>query len=127
MVGKAADVAPEMIVHRVGGGDSANLKLSSLDRQLVPPGLSTLLGGTPQEAAQAMRRAFPGSRKWQRIAGTVGTTTAAALRQTGFEIVPDPTDRFPNHARIIHPSGLAGFTDENLAILAQVFTNSTGC
>jgi hypothetical protein len=58
---------------------------------------------------------------------TVGTSNAAQIRATGFEIVPDPTSRFPNHARLIHADGAAGFTDENLQRLAHVFRDSTGC
>jgi hypothetical protein len=54
-------------------------------------------------------------------------TTAAAIRQAGFELIPDPTARFPNHARLIHPSGVAGFTDTNLAQLARVFHDIEGC
>ena len=57
----------------------------------------------------------------------VGTTSALAVRQTGFEIVPDPTTRFPNHARLTHASGVAGFTDANLEGLARTFQNTEGC
>jgi hypothetical protein len=103
-----------------------NLRLSSIDIQQIPPGISVLIGGTPQEAAAQMRSAFPGSRKWRDIARMVGTTTAAAIRTAGFEVVPDPTTRFSNHARLIHASGAAGFTDEHLATLAAMFHNTTG-
>ncbi|MGH8065005.1 MAG: hypothetical protein ACRERE_07135 [Candidatus Entotheonellia bacterium] len=116
-----------MVVHRVGGGSVANLRLSPLDAQQTPPGISVLLGGTPQEAATQLRRAFPRSRKWRQGTHTVGTTTAAAIREAGFDIVPDPTARFPNHGRLIHPKGVAGFTDENLQTLAATFRNTTGC
>jgi hypothetical protein len=126
-VGRPEDILPETVVHRVGGGSVANLRLSPLDAQQTPPGLYVLMGGTPQEAADQLRRAFPRSRKWLQSAHTVGTTTAAAIREAGFEIVPDPTARFPNHARLIHPRGVAGFTDENLQILAATFRNTTGC
>ena len=125
-VGRPEDISPETAVHRVGCGNVANLRLSPLDEKQIPPGISVLLGGTPQEAAVQMRRAFPGSRKWREIAHMVGTTTAAAIREAGFEIVPDPTTRFPNHARLIHPSGVAGFTDENLEALAATFQETTG-
>jgi hypothetical protein len=57
----------------------------------------------------------------------VGTTTAEAIRQAGFEIVPHPTSRFPNHARLIHPNGEGGFSEENLAALSKAFSNTTGC
>ena len=126
-IGRPEDIAPETMVHRVGGGSVANLRLSPLDQRQTPPGISVLLGGTPQKAAAQMRQAFPNSRKWRERAHTVGTTTAAAVRQAGFEIVPDPTTRFPNHARLIHPSGAAGFTDANLEMLAQTFQDTEGC
>ena len=126
-IGKPEDIAPETIVHRVGGGTVENLRLSSLEQKLTPPGISVLLGGTPQEAAAQMRNAFPRSRKWRETAHTVGTTTVAAVRRAGFEIVPDPTARFPNHARFIHPDGAGGFMDANLERLAQTFQNTTGC
>ncbi len=125
-VGTPDEIAPEAVVHRIGGGSAANMRLSSLDQALSPPGISVLLGGTPEEAATEMRQAFPRSRKWQSRAGTVGSTTAAAIRQAGFEIVPDPTTHFPNHARLIHPDGAAGFTDANLAVLAKAFQDTTG-
>lgn len=126
-VGKPEDIAPEMVVHRVGGGSIANLRLSLLEQNLTPPGISLLLGGTPQGAATQMRQAFPNSRKWRDSAHTVGTTTAVAIRQAGFELVPNPTARFPNHARLIHLSGVAGFTDANLEQLARVFHDTEGC
>ena len=126
-VGRSEDIVPETVVHRVSGGSVENLRLSPLDQKLTPPGISVLLGGTPQEAATQMRQAFPSSRKWRETAHTVGTTTAAAVRQAGFEIVPDPTTRFPNHARLIHSSGVAGFTDANLERLAQTFQDTEGC
>jgi hypothetical protein len=126
-VGRPEEIAPETVVHRIGGGSVANLSLSPVDRQLSPPGISVLLGGTPQEAAAQLRQAFPRSQRWQAAAQTVGTTTAAAVRQAGFELVPDPTSRFPNHARLLHPHGAAGFTDANLGLLARAFHESTGC
>lgn len=126
-IGRLEDIAPETVVHRVGGGSMANLRLSPLDQKQTPPGISVLLGGTPQEAVAQMRQAFPNSRKWRETAHTVGTTTAAAVRQAGFEIVPDPTTRFPNHARLIYPSGVGGFTDVNLERLTQTFQDTEGC
>jgi hypothetical protein len=126
-IGRPEEITPDTVVHRVGGGNVANLRLSLLDAQQTLPGISVLLHGTPQEAAAQMRRAFPGSRKWRETAHTVGTTTAAALREAGFDIVPDPTTRFSNHARLIHPQGVAGFVDENLVTLAATFHDTVGC
>ena len=125
-IDRSEEVTPDTVVHRIGGGSVANLRLSPLDAQQTPPGISVLLHGTPQEAATQMRRAFPGSRKWRDTAQTVGTTTAAAIREVGFDIVPDPTTRFPNHARLVHPQGVAGFSDEHLATLAATFRNPVG-
>ena len=126
-IGRPEEITPETVVHRVGGGSVANLRLSLLDTQQTPPGISVLLHGPPQEAAAQMRRAFPGSRKWRETAQTVGATTAAAIREAGFDVVPDPTTRFPNHARLIHPQGVAGFTDEHLVTLAATFRDTVGC
>ena len=126
-IGRPEEITPDTVVHRVGGGSVANLRLSLLDAQQTPPGISVLLCGTPQEAAAQMRRAFPGSRKWRETAHTVGTITAAAIREAGFDIVPDPTTRFPNHARLMHPQGVTGFTDEHLVTLAATFRDTVGC
>jgi hypothetical protein len=125
--GTPPGIAAAVVLHRVGGSDVANLRLSPLDLQQASPGLSVLLGGTPQDAAAQMRSAFPGSRKWRQTAGTVASGAVAAVRQAGFEVIPDPTNRFPNHALLIHPAGAAGFTDANLIILAKVLTETTGC
>jgi len=38
----------------------------------------------------------------------------------------NPTPRFPQHARLIHPQGAAGFSQENLERLAQCFTDHAG-
>ena len=59
-------------------------------------------------------------------AKTIGTTSEEIIRSAGFDIIANATKKLPNHHRIIHPDGVAGFTDESLAKLAQVFTNTTG-
>jgi hypothetical protein len=115
------------IAHRVGGGSLGNLRLSPVDRSLTPPGISLLLGGTPQEAATAMRKSLPNSKKWQALAGTVGSATVAAIRAAGFDVIGAPTDRFSNHVRLVHPDGITGFTDANLTTLAAAFTDTVGC
>lgn len=125
-IGRPEEIAPETRVHRLGGGSVPNLRLSVLDQKLTPPGISVLLGGTPKEATDQMRQAFPNSRKWRETALTVGTTTAMAVRMAGFQLIPDPTGRFPNHARLIHPRGIEGFRDENLENLAQAFRDTEG-
>ena len=125
--GNPQGIAAEVVLNRIGGGSVANLRLSPLDLQETPPGISVLLGGTPQDAAAQMRRAYPLSRKWRHTAGTVATGKVGAVRQAGFDVILDPRSRFPNHARLIHPAGVAGFTDANLAALAGVLTDTTGC
>lgn len=123
-VGKPQDVPPETAIHRIGGAGVANLQLKPSEHVLQPPGISVLLGGTPQEAADLMRAAFPDPVQHARLheeAGRVGSTTAAALRQVGFEVVPVPTRRLPSHGRLTHPEGTAGFTEANLEQLSRIF------
>jgi len=118
------------LVHRLGGGELANLRLKASERALAPPGISVFLGGTAQEAADQMRGVFRDKRKYQRLhrlAATVGSATIEVIRQAGFDVIPDPTSRFVNHGRIIHPRGEAGFDDASLAKLARVLHDTTGC
>src|SRR5690348_9949782 len=117
-------LAPETAVHRIGGGAVANLRLKPQEEALKSPGISVLLGGSAEAAAGQMRQAFPDPVKFARLhqlAETVGSAPAAAIRAAGFEIVPDPSAKFPNHARIVHPDGVAGFSDANLERLSKAF------
>jgi hypothetical protein len=126
-VGKPEEIAPDTVVHRIGGGRVENLRLKERERSLDPPGISVLLGGTPAAAAEQMRQAFPDPEKFARIrqlAQTVGSAIAAEVRGAGFEVVPDPSAKFPNHARLTHPTGVAGFSDEHLLALAAVFQDT---
>ena len=77
-------------------------------------------------AAQQIRAAFPRARVLHETAKTVGSTTEELIRGAGFDIIHVPSNTLPNHYRIIHPEGAAGFRDENLAHLAGVFVNMTG-
>jgi hypothetical protein len=52
--------------------------------------------------------------------------TVDHIRGAGFDIIPNPTKKLPNHYRLIHPDGVAGFNDENLAQLSAVFTETSG-
>jgi len=115
----------DAVIHRLGGADVVNLRLKPAEMTLTPPGFSTLVGGTPKQAADAMRAVFPRAKKWQGSI-EVGSATVAAIRATGFDVVPDPTPNFPNHVRLIHPGGATEFTDVNLKRLAIAFTTSTG-
>ncbi len=118
---QTSEIIPDTVVHRIGGGHIENLQLSALEKELVPPGISVLLGGTAPAAAQQMRNAFPKSRKWYDSVMQVGTATIKAIRAAGFEVIMDATTRFQNRARLVHPDGVAGFTDANLERLAHVF------
>jgi hypothetical protein len=123
----AVPISPDTAVHRVGGGGVKNLRLKPREEVLSPPGFSVLLGGTPAEAAEQMRQAFPDPRKFARVhalARVVGTTTIAALEGAGFQVVADRSAKFPNHARIAHPEGVAGFSEANLHALSRVFTDT---
>ncbi len=111
-------------IHRIGGGAADNLSLKPAETALSPPGISTLSGGTPAEAVRAMRRHFP--RLAPRGQTVVGSTTAGQIRAAGFDVIMNPTPRFPQHARLIHPDGVAGFTPENLERLAVCFQNQSG-
>ncbi|MBV9126182.1 MAG: hypothetical protein JO112_22770 [Planctomycetes bacterium] len=113
-------------IHRIGGGNVENLRLKPAEAALEPPGISVLKAPTPGQAAAQMRAAFPKAKGLHEAAKTVGSTTEEAIRSAGFDMIANPTRKLPNHYRIIHPDGVAGFTDENLAKLAAVFTNTTG-
>lgn len=117
----------DTVVHRVGGGDIANLRLRLQEQTLVPPGISVLIEATPTAAAAVMRAAYPRSRKWHATSGVVGSATVGEIRAAGFDVVCNPTPMFPTHARLTHPDGVAGFDDAKLAALAAVFRISTGC
>ena len=120
------NLAPNTAVHRIGGGEVGNLGLKPKERTLSPPGISILLNGTPESAAQQMRDAFPNATRLSAAAETVGSTTIGAIQNAGFDVISAPTRHFPNHARLIHKDGVAGFSEENLERLATVFQTSTG-
>ncbi|WP_437969074.1 DUF6531 domain-containing protein [Sorangium sp. So ce260] len=124
--GLQCGLADDVVIHRIGGGDAGNLTLKPPEVKLNPPGFSVLAGGTADDAAQAMRQAFPNATKLHELSSTVGTATVGDIRAAGFDVMPDPTRKFPNHARVIHPEGAAGFTPENLARLSEAFTTTGG-
>ena len=120
-------LAPNESCHRVGGGAPANLKLRPAKEKLNPPGISILIGGTPAQAASDMRRVFGPNSTLGKKASIVGTVEIAKIQDAGFDVIEDSSSHFPNHGRLIHSiEGVAGFSDENLKRLAQVFTNHTG-
>jgi hypothetical protein len=118
---------PGTVVHRIGGRAIANLRLKPRERALTPPGISVLIGGTPQEAADQMRQAFPRAQGLHQAARTVGSAVVDAIRQAGFDVIAVPTGNLPNHGRIIHPLGAAGFIDEALEELSRALQETTGC
>ncbi|MFO0965080.1 MAG: hypothetical protein U0793_05765 [Gemmataceae bacterium] len=113
-------------IHRIGGASVDNLRLKPAERTLKPPGISVLKAPTPDQAATELRAAYPNAGGLDQAAKTVGSSTIEAIRSAGFDVIPAPTRKLPSHHRIIHPDGEAGFTDENLARLAEAFTNTTG-
>jgi hypothetical protein len=54
---------------------------------------------------------------------TVGVSTVDDVRAAGFDVLPGPTRKFPNHGRLVHPDGASGFTNDNLEKLSSVFRN----
>jgi hypothetical protein len=102
------------------------LRLKPQELLLTPPGISVLIEDSAGAAAAAMRRAYSRSRKWRTAAGIVASATLGEIRSAGFDVIANPTPTFPTHARLIHPDGVAGFGEENLAILAAAFQTTTG-
>jgi hypothetical protein len=122
----SSDSTQDDVCHRIGGGDASNLELKPFEAKLNPPGISVLLGGTPQQAAADWRTVFP-----KPVASTkaqiVGTAKVDKIRELGFDVIPLPTPNFPNHGRLIHATeGAAGFSDGNLQRLSEAFTDSVG-
>ena len=77
-------------------------------------------------AAREMRTGLPRAKVLHEQAKTVGTASTEGIQSAGFDVIPTPSTALPNHHRIIHPDGAAGFTDANLGRLAEVFRDSTG-
>ena len=113
-------------LHRISGGDIDNLRLKPAEERLIPPGISVLRFGTPGEAAAAIRAAFPKASRLRAAATTVGSVSEESIRAAGFDLFADPSRKLPTHYRIVHPNGVSGFTDANLARLAAAFVTTTG-
>lgn len=113
-------------IHRIGGGSAENLRPKEQETRLNPPGISVLKSPSPSDAARQIREAFPEAERLHEAAKTIGSTNAEKIRSTGFDIIPNPTRKLPNHHRIIHPDGAAGFSDKNLEKLSEVFTDTSG-
>lgn len=113
-------------LHRIGGASVENLRLKPREATLDIPGISVLKCATPGEAAQQMRAALPRASVLHAAAQTIGSTAEELIRSAGFDIIHVPSQTLPNHYRLIHPGGVAGFNDQNLSRLVQVFVNTTG-
>jgi hypothetical protein len=113
-------------MHRIGGSSVENLRLKPRETMLNPPGISLLQAPSPGDAVRQIREAFPAADGLHGVAQVIGSTTADEIRRAGFDVIPNPTRKLPNHYRLIHPDGVAGFNDENLARLSAVFTETSG-
>jgi len=112
--------------HRIGGASIENLRLKPREATLIPPGISVVEASSASEAASQFRIAFPRATKLHKRAELIGSATIDAIRMAGFDVYPAPSTALPNHSRIIHPDGVAGFNDENLARLMGAFVNTSG-
>lgn len=113
-------------IHRIGGANVDNLRLKPREAALEIPGISVLRAGSPQEAARQIRAAFPKAWALHEASRVVGSTTHELIQSAGFDLIVAPSTTLPNHYRIVHPAGAAGFSDENLVRLAAVFEDTTG-
>jgi hypothetical protein len=113
-------------IHRVGGASIDNLRLKPKEATLNPPGISVIKGPTPDAAAQEIRAGLPKAKKLHEQARTIGSAAVEAIQNVGFDLIATPSNALPNHYRLIHPDGAAGFSDENLARLVEAFVNTTG-
>ena len=115
-------LADDAVVHRMDGASVANLTLQDRDTAIEPPGLSVLAGGTPAEAATQMRRALHMIERWGSGRPImVASATVGEVRSAGFDVIPWPTRRLSNHARIVHPDGADGFAADDLIRLSRIF------
>lgn len=104
----------------------ANLRLKPREAALNPPGISLLHAPSPGDVARQIREAFPAADALHDAAQVIGSTTVDNIRQVGFDVLPNPTKKLPNHYRLIHPDGVAGFNDANLVRLSAMFTETSG-
>jgi hypothetical protein len=113
-------------MHRIGGSRVENLRLKPRETTLDPPGISLLQAPSPGGATRQMREAFPAAGALHHAAQVIASTTVDKIRQEGFDVLPNPTKKLPQHYRLIHPEGVAGFTDANLLRFSAVFIETSG-
>jgi hypothetical protein len=113
-----------LVVHRIGG--RFNLALTDVEKKLDPPGFSVLIGGTPQQAALQIRTAFPNATRLHEQSKVVATAQLASIRAIGFDVLPWPTVRLPNHGRLIHQSRRADAFENpvQLSLLSGVMVDT---
>lgn len=71
-----------------------------------------------------MKDAFPRATGLHKASETVGHATVADIRNAGFDVIINPTRKFPNHGRIVHPDGIAGFENlNNIGRLSNALTD----
>uniref|UniRef100_UPI0040487BFC RHS repeat domain-containing protein n=1 Tax=Rheinheimera sp. TaxID=1869214 RepID=UPI0040487BFC len=116
--GKSSDDG--LSLFRIAGGDASNLKLKGIEKNLSPPGISLLVSTDAQTAAAQFRSKFPNF-----SFSITGQASLRGIREAGFDVMADPTSNFVNHARLVHPAGVAGFNLENRQRLSTHFTNYT--
>jgi hypothetical protein len=113
-------------MHRLGGSRVDNPRLKPREATLksaryFPLARSFAWGGRTSDTG-----GVPAAEGLHAAAQVIGSTTADKIRGVGFDVMPNPAKKLPNHYRLIHPDGVAGFSDENLARLSAVFTETSG-
>ena len=110
-------------MHRIGGSSVENLRSKTREATLDPPDISLLHAPSPGVAAR-QRQAFPAADGLHE-ATEVTVDDGGHLRGVGFD-VSRSDEELPDHDRLIHPDGVAGFSDANLARLSAVFMETPG-
>jgi hypothetical protein len=93
----------------------------SKGRSTFPPGISLLQAPTAKAAAEQIQAVFPRAVKLLEECRHVGSITKDQIQAAGFDVVPAPSRQLPNHCRLTHSDGVAGFCDANLERLAALF------
>ena len=113
------------LVCRIGGGKVDNLLMSAAEEGLTPPGISVILANSADEAALAMRNAFPHAKALIKKSSTIGSTTAEQIRDAGYKLLFKPSNALPTHHRVYHPDGIDAF-NSNIERLASIFVTTIG-
>ena len=96
-------------IHRIGGGTVKNLRLKPTETKLGPPGISVLKGSSPADAAEPDENGVPERHETARVGENSGIgELKTCIRGAGFDVMANPTTKFPNHHRIILPERRRG-------------------